>query len=274
MSGYLILDLASTSSSSIVNPNLKRVKQFGCKAFFSDPKYKKKLDDCAKKGILVGYESEMGAYQIFLHHKNKITRPRDVRFDEDLLPLIDKEKNEAMVRATVAAGISSTVLNIKTVYLGLNSSSDLQSNDISKLQQQILELKLIVNQSNKDRMKVEQENQMLRNQIKELKQINQALENQVGQLIISKKSSNYPSAISSTDEEEVKEIYRLNCYLVKKVERLESKIKGLNWKVEEINKKRSKEVNSLNKEVSELESMIEGTIFKEEELESYGDDNQ
>ncbi|CAH7689278.1 hypothetical protein PPACK8108_LOCUS24321 [Phakopsora pachyrhizi] len=50
------------------------------------------------------------------------------------------------------------------------------------------------------------------------------------------------------DEEEVKEIYRINWYLVEKVKRVESKIKGLNWKVEEINKKRSREVNSLNKE--------------------------
>ncbi|MBW0465187.1 hypothetical protein O181_004902 [Austropuccinia psidii MF-1] len=73
-----------------IKPNLKRIKRFGCRAWVATNSYKKKFDNRAEKGILVGYEPKWGVYRVFLEEKQVVIQSRDVRFDEDELPLMSK----------------------------------------------------------------------------------------------------------------------------------------------------------------------------------------
>ncbi|KAI8457370.1 hypothetical protein BY996DRAFT_730406 [Phakopsora pachyrhizi] len=91
-------------------------------------------------------------------------------------------RNMGSRRTTLVRGHGKSNSGSGNIINGIGHRNSLLRVD-SSLQQQILGLKLIVNQSNEDRVKVEQENRKLRNQIEELKQSNHALENQVGQLI-------------------------------------------------------------------------------------------
>ncbi|MBW0571765.1 hypothetical protein O181_111480, partial [Austropuccinia psidii MF-1] len=76
-------------------PNLSRIRRFGCRAFVTNNNYKRKLDKRAYKGILVGYEPSFGAYRILLEDTGKIICSRDVRFNEDELPL-QMHKNQEL----------------------------------------------------------------------------------------------------------------------------------------------------------------------------------
>ncbi|MBW0526229.1 hypothetical protein O181_065944 [Austropuccinia psidii MF-1] len=73
-------------------PNLRRIRRFGCRAYVTNNSYKRKLDERALKGVLVGYEPDFGVYHILLEDTGKIIRSRDVRFNEDELPLKTKRK--------------------------------------------------------------------------------------------------------------------------------------------------------------------------------------
>ncbi|MBW0540240.1 hypothetical protein O181_079955 [Austropuccinia psidii MF-1] len=75
-------------------PNLRRIKRFGCRAFVINNKYKRKLDERAHKGILVGYEPDFRIYQILLEDTGKIIRSQDVRFNKEDIPFKNKKDNE------------------------------------------------------------------------------------------------------------------------------------------------------------------------------------
>ncbi|MBW0546258.1 hypothetical protein O181_085973 [Austropuccinia psidii MF-1] len=73
-------------------PNLSRIQRFGCRAYVKNNSYKRKLDERALKGVLVGYEPDYGVYPILLEDTGKIICSRDVRFNEDELPLKTQRK--------------------------------------------------------------------------------------------------------------------------------------------------------------------------------------
>ncbi|MBW0460452.1 hypothetical protein O181_000167 [Austropuccinia psidii MF-1] len=75
-------------------PDLSRIKRFGCRAFVTNNNYKRKLDERAHKGILIGYEPDFGIYQILLEDTGKIIWSRDVRFNEDEIPFKNKKDNK------------------------------------------------------------------------------------------------------------------------------------------------------------------------------------
>ena len=51
-------------------PSIAHIRKFGCLVYWHIPKkIHKKLDHKAKKGILVGYESESGMYHVY-HPQN------------------------------------------------------------------------------------------------------------------------------------------------------------------------------------------------------------
>ncbi|MBW0522042.1 hypothetical protein O181_061757, partial [Austropuccinia psidii MF-1] len=75
-----------------IKPNLRRIKRFGCRAYVTESTYKKKLDNRAQKGVLVGYEQDFGVYRILLDKEKKIIRSRDVWFVKDEMPY--KESNQ------------------------------------------------------------------------------------------------------------------------------------------------------------------------------------
>jgi len=66
-------------------PNLKHLKIFGSTAYAHVPKQlRKKLDDKAKKLILVGYQGESSNYRLYDPVSKKVSMSRDVVFDETL----------------------------------------------------------------------------------------------------------------------------------------------------------------------------------------------
>lgn len=69
-------------------PSIKHLRILGCKCYAHVPKAnRKKLEKKAELGILVGYEGSEG-YRIWNKEKSKLTRSRDVTFDER--PLLEK----------------------------------------------------------------------------------------------------------------------------------------------------------------------------------------
>jgi hypothetical protein len=63
-------------------PNLKYLQVFGCKAWVHVPKItRKKLDNKAIQGILVGYGCTTSLYRVLVGN-NRVAEYRDIRFNE------------------------------------------------------------------------------------------------------------------------------------------------------------------------------------------------
>lgn len=114
---------------------------------------------------------------------------------------------------------------------------------MTKEMQEILGLKVLLNQSDEDRVKVEIENRELKSEIEELKNTNRMLEGAI--------------------ENPVKMIKDYD-----KTVRLEKEIGRLKREMEVLNRKHIQQVDALNQEVVELESIIELKVLKEAELEA------
>ncbi|KAH9807593.1 hypothetical protein DFH28DRAFT_914394 [Melampsora americana] len=114
---------------------------------------------------------------------------------------------------------------------------------MSKEMQEILGLKVLLNQSDEDRVKVEVENRELKEEIEELKNTNRMLEGAVKDP--TKMIKDYDKTI-----------------------RLEKEISNLKHQLEGLNRKHIQQVDALNQEVVELESIIELKVLKEAELEA------
>ena len=64
-------------------PNVSHLKCFGCKAFaYNFDPNRRKLDDKAKAGVFVGYDSNSAAYRIYLANERKIIKSGHVVFNE------------------------------------------------------------------------------------------------------------------------------------------------------------------------------------------------
>ena len=67
-------------------PNLARLRVFGCKAFvFVEPRYRKKLDAKAAKGVFPGYARNANAYVAALPNNRggmRLVQIRRITFDE------------------------------------------------------------------------------------------------------------------------------------------------------------------------------------------------
>ena len=62
---------------------MSHLKCFGCKAFaYSFDPNRRKLDDKAKAGVFVGYDSNSAAYRIYLANERKIIKSGHVVFNE------------------------------------------------------------------------------------------------------------------------------------------------------------------------------------------------
>ena len=64
-------------------PDISHLRVFGCKAFaYNFDITRKKLDDKAKSGILVGYDLTSSAYRVYLHQQRKVIKSGHVVFHE------------------------------------------------------------------------------------------------------------------------------------------------------------------------------------------------
>ena len=64
-------------------PDISHLRVFGCKAFaYNFDVHRKKLDDKAKAGIMVGYDLSSSAYHIYIPHQRKIIKSGHVVFHE------------------------------------------------------------------------------------------------------------------------------------------------------------------------------------------------
>jgi len=64
-------------------PNLSHLRRIGCTAYYKDNHNKKKLQNKARVGYLVGYQDDTSSYRIYDKKLNKVIIARDVVFDED-----------------------------------------------------------------------------------------------------------------------------------------------------------------------------------------------
>ena len=69
-------------------------KTFGCLAIVRNIRKNNKFDIQGFKGVLVGYNTELTAYQILEPDTGKVYTRKDVYFDESIFPLKNKNENE------------------------------------------------------------------------------------------------------------------------------------------------------------------------------------
>ena len=93
MANYLVNRLPTSAHSSTKSPyelaygsapDLDKLKVFGCLCYYVvPPRYRKKLDDKAKKAIFLGYPNGIKGYKIYDPQLDKCFINRDVRFVEN-----------------------------------------------------------------------------------------------------------------------------------------------------------------------------------------------
>ena len=87
-----------------VKPDVSNLRAYGCLAYAYDFNVeRKKLDDRAIKGILVGYDETSAGYLLFIPETGKIMRSGHVKFNEHELFYKTKPADEPQLKVTAAA---------------------------------------------------------------------------------------------------------------------------------------------------------------------------
>jgi hypothetical protein len=83
------------------NPEVSRLRIFGCPVYVHVPKDKRsKLDPSGEKGIFIGYSETSKAYKVYIPGHRQIQTNRDVTFDEDTTEVHDEEPEAPRVTNT------------------------------------------------------------------------------------------------------------------------------------------------------------------------------
>ena len=86
-----------------VKPDVSNLRAYGCLAYAYDFNVqRKKLDDRATKGILVGYDETSAGYLLFIPETGKIMRSGHVKFNEHELFFKTKPADEPQLKVTSA----------------------------------------------------------------------------------------------------------------------------------------------------------------------------
>ncbi|EGG07435.1 uncharacterized protein MELLADRAFT_85806 [Melampsora larici-populina 98AG31] len=158
-----------------------------------------------------------------------------------------KEEGEGSFGSSVGSSLPIWVTDPRSQASNASVTGSLSKSNrignMTKEMQEILGLKVLLNQSDDDRVKVEIENRELKQEIEELKNTNRMLEGAI---------ENPMKVLKDYD----------------KTVRLEKEIRELRREIENLNRKHIQQVDALNQEVVELESIIEVKVLKEAEIEA------
>ena len=89
-------------------PNLEHIRVFGSTAYIHVPKQlRRKLDDKAKKMILVGYQGESSNYRLYDPDNRKVSVSRDVVFHEH--PKLPDTSERKLVLPNTARGVDEII---------------------------------------------------------------------------------------------------------------------------------------------------------------------
>jgi len=84
-------------------PNVNSLRIFGCSAYAHVPKAERnKLDPKARKCVLLGYGTAQKGYRLYDLTRMKVIHSRDVVFDEESMPGIQKESPSNCVELKVS----------------------------------------------------------------------------------------------------------------------------------------------------------------------------
>ena len=105
-----------------VKPNVSALRIFGCSAYAHVPKLERhKLEPKARKCVMLGYGTTQKGYHLYDLACMKLIHYRDVVFDEDSLPGIQKDSSSKCVELKDDDGVDVEQTNAQS---SLNRETD------------------------------------------------------------------------------------------------------------------------------------------------------
>lgn len=98
-----------------VKPDVSNLRSYGCLAYAYDFNvHRKKLDDRAIKGILIGYDTVSAGYLIFIPSTGKIIRSGHVKFNEHELFFKSKPIDEPPLKTAASETVKAVTVSSKS----------------------------------------------------------------------------------------------------------------------------------------------------------------